>query len=193
MRRVLAVARLAQGRHGEAASLARGMVEDPEHTVFSRHLLVRTALDTQDKAGALNALTELAEVDLETARRIAVAVALTFPDVDVELPHSLPGRDATGRPTGDVISKQDAGLIGLTVWPNPATGSATVRLSVPEGDAVRLSVHDALGREVAVLARAATASAEHTLDASRLAPGVYLVRAVASGTAVGTAQIVVAR
>ena len=78
--------------------------------------------------------------------------------------------------------------------PNPAATAARVTLAVPTAGGVRLSVHDALGREVAVLADGPLAAGTHRfdLDASALAPGLYVVRATtASGAA--TQRLTVAR
>ncbi|MEM0964309.1 MAG: choice-of-anchor Q domain-containing protein [Bacteroidota bacterium] len=63
--------------------------------------------------------------------------------------------------------------------PNPAAGPVDLIYELrAASESARLAVYDALGREVAVLAsgprQAGTYRAE--LDASRLAPGVYLVR-----------------
>lgn len=59
---------------------------------------------------------------------------------------------------------------------NPVRGVARVRLVQPEPAAVRASVVDVLGREVAVLAEGTRAvESEATFDASALAPGVYHV------------------
>ena len=69
----------------------------------------------------------------------------------------------------------------LRVEPNPASGAARVRLTLASAETeVRVSVFDARGREVAVVASGALASGEHALavDTSALASGVYVVRAV---------------
>ncbi|HLT48716.1 MAG TPA: T9SS type A sorting domain-containing protein [Rubricoccaceae bacterium] len=62
--------------------------------------------------------------------------------------------------------------------PNPFTDRLAVRFSVPEPIAVRLSVYDVLGREVAVLVDGERGPGEHeaALDTSSLPAGVYLVR-----------------
>ncbi|MEM1043886.1 MAG: T9SS type A sorting domain-containing protein [Bacteroidota bacterium] len=64
-------------------------------------------------------------------------------------------------------------------FPNPFGASASLTLRVPEdAGPARLSVLDALGREVAVLADGVLPPGERsfTLDGSGLASGVYLVR-----------------
>jgi hypothetical protein len=61
--------------------------------------------------------------------------------------------------------------------PNPTTARAALSLSVDAPQHVRATVYDALGRAVAVVLDAeVAASAEVSVDASGLAPGVYVVR-----------------
>ena len=67
-------------------------------------------------------------------------------------------------------------------FPNPFTETATVRFSVPEAAPVRLSVYDALGREVAVAFEGTAEAGEHTVTlGGDLSPGLYLVRFDAPG------------
>ena len=79
-------------------------------------------------------------------------------------------------------------------FPNPAFGRVAVRYDVPEAEAVRVAVYDALGREVAVLADGPHAiGAFHAdLDTRALSPGVYVVR-MEAGAFVATRSVVVAR
>lgn len=64
------------------------------------------------------------------------------------------------------------------VRPNPLGRRGTVAVRLAEAGAARLSLFDALGREVAVLADGAMAEGRHeiALDPAGLAPGVYVVR-----------------
>ena len=76
---------------------------------------------------------------------------------------------------------------------NPIRGAALVTFGAERAGAVRLAVYDALGREVAVLASgdapAGTRSAQ--LDATALAPGVYVLRLeTAAGIATRTVTVV---
>jgi choice-of-anchor B domain-containing protein len=82
----------------------------------------------------------------------------------------------------------------LTAAPNPVRGTGTLRFALPGAAEVRLSVYDALGREVAVLAEGARGAGPHeaALDVAALPPGVYLARLVASGRST-TARLTVAR
>lgn len=63
-------------------------------------------------------------------------------------------------------------------YPNPFNPSATLRFEVPEAAHVRLTVHDALGREVAVLVNGPVEAGSHTarFEAGALPSGVYLAR-----------------
>lgn len=66
----------------------------------------------------------------------------------------------------------------LQSYPNPFNPSAKVRFSVPERSDVKLTLHDILGREIAVLFNDVMNSGtkEVEVDGSNLASGVYLVR-----------------
>ena len=75
--------------------------------------------------------------------------------------------------------------------PNPSRGGATVAFTA-SGGAVRLSVVDMLGREVAVLAEGELAAGAHAARVPRLASGVYVVRLV-SGREAHAERFTVAR
>lgn len=66
----------------------------------------------------------------------------------------------------------------LDVAPNPTTGRARIAWQQEAAYPVRVAVHDALGREVAVLARGARTAGRHevTWETDGLAAGLYLVR-----------------
>jgi hypothetical protein len=68
-------------------------------------------------------------------------------------------------------------------YPNPFNPSTAIGFQLPVFGQVRLSVHDALGREVAVLADGVMPAGRHsvTWDARNQASGVYLVRMSAAG------------
>lgn len=80
------------------------------------------------------------------------------------------------------------------VWPLPAAAAATVAYRLATGGSVRVTVLDALGREVAVVSEGERPAGAHTarLDVSRLAPGVYAVRVASAGGA-ATGRLVVIR
>ncbi len=85
-----------------------------------------------------------------------------------------------------------ARLVGA--FPNPADATARVRFELDAPSDARVSLFDALGREVAVLASGARAAGLHDvdLDARGLAAGVYVLRLVADD-AVATMRLSVAR
>ena len=68
-------------------------------------------------------------------------------------------------------------------FPNPFTEQTTIRYELPEPMRVRMTVYDALGREIAVLAdgEQQAGSYEVVFDGADLAPGTYVVRFEAAG------------
>ena len=84
--------------------------------------------------------------------------------------------------------------LGVAVAPNPVAGTGTVTFGLAEGGDARVSLYDALGREVAVLAEGPRGSGRHTvgLSASALPAGVYVVRVVTAGEA-HTARLTVVK
>ena len=91
-----------------------------------------------------------------------------------------------GLPDADAFALSDPA-------PNPARGRTSVTLAMAHAGNVRVSVVDALGREVAVMHDGRLAAGRHrvALDAADLAAGVYAVRAEASGTVRSTRMVVV--
>ena len=79
-------------------------------------------------------------------------------------------------------------------FPNPAPSASTVVVRLDAPAEVEVAVYDALGRRVAVAASGAFAAGDHPVrvDASALAPGVYVVRLATDG-AVRSQRLVVAR
>lgn len=79
-------------------------------------------------------------------------------------------------------------------WPSPATGGETwCRIRIEESGAVRLTLHDLRGREVAKIADAThMETGEHVFSfrTSTLAPGAYFLR-LFSGETVETTRIIV--
>ena len=67
--------------------------------------------------------------------------------------------------------------VGVSVWPNPSGGAVTVGLSLAAPQAVRVSVVDALGREVAVAFEGAASDGERlAVDTEGWPAGAYSVR-----------------
>ena len=81
-----------------------------------------------------------------------------------------------------------------SAYPNPATNSLTLPYVLTSPSAVELSVYDVLGRRVLelVTARQPEGSHEARLDASALAPGVYVVQ-LRAGDQTRTTRITVVR
>lgn len=113
------------------------------------------------------------------------ALASADPANDLSLP-------ATGVGT-DGVAEASAFALDAPV-PSPARGAASVRFVLARPGKARLNVFDLLGREVAVLhdGPAVAGATVARIDASALAPGVYVVRLVANGSR-RTQRLVVAR
>jgi hypothetical protein len=77
-----------------------------------------------------------------------------------------------------------ARALALSVYPNPATTSATVETAQP----TRISLLDLTGR---VVQTASPAQRRHTVNLAGLAPGVYLVRAVGNDGAAAVQRLLV--
>ena len=79
-------------------------------------------------------------------------------------------------------------------YPNPARGDVTVAFKLGRSGKVTLAVYDLLGRQVEVVTDGPRAAGDHevTLEASSLAPGLYLVHLTA-GDNVFTQRLTVLR
>ena len=98
--------------------------------------------------------------------------------------------------TGAVSSEPGAEAPGvwLAAWPNPAAGALTVQYQLPAPGEPRITVHDALGREVVTAASGTRGAGEHeaSVDTNGWTPGVYVVRLTA-GDAVATRTVTIVR
>ena len=133
---------------------------------------------------------EQAEVDAtaseggEPLARLVFAIAPEAP-VGEAVDLVLEVRDATGAAVGlktirVVVSPPEAVALEAP-RPNPSRGGARAPFVLPAESAVRLSVLDMLGREVAVLVDGARAAGRHEARVPRLASGVYVVRLLVDG------------
>ncbi|MEO0559375.1 MAG: T9SS type A sorting domain-containing protein, partial [Bacteroidota bacterium] len=88
-------------------------------------------------------------------------------------------------PVSEEAPAEPVAEVGLRVYPNPTRSASSVQVDLPEPARIRLSVYDALGREVAVALDADRPAGRHTvaLAVDGLATGVYVVRLVADGAA----------
>ncbi len=75
----------------------------------------------------------------------------------------------------------------ISVSPNPFNAATTITLTLPKLAHTQVTVYNALGREVAVLADGPLPVGSHTftLDASNMASGLYFVRATVRETRLG--------
>ncbi len=82
-------------------------------------------------------------------------------------------------------------VVSLATYPNPATGAATVVLTLPREAEVRLTVYDVLGRRVASLAEGRFEAGTHRVrfGGRGLPSGLYLVRATFT-TKAGTTRTI---
>ena len=83
------------------------------------------------------------------------------------------------RRIGDLVVAPPSQRVRLSPpQPNPFTTRAVVRYAMPVGTRLRATLHDVLGRRVAVLADGPTPTPEGEIavDGAGLAPGVYRVR-----------------
>jgi hypothetical protein len=79
--------------------------------------------------------------------------------------------------------------LSLSVRPNPSDGRVTVAIVADAPETVRVSVLDALGREVAVIYDGAVSDRlALPVETADLSPGVYVVRASVAGRAAATAR-----
>jgi len=85
--------------------------------------------------------------------------------------------------SGSAIDKDNGsiqmnGFLLEPIYPNPFNQSTIIQFTLPEASQVQLSVHDVLGREIALLANSIYPSGIHSLrwDAEELPSGIYVVR-----------------
>ena len=196
-RRALVVAHAAAGRTAEAEALALGLTAEPAHAAFGHRMRVGWAVARRDTSETLSRLSAFAssvsEADTVAVEALASSVALVaavLPEADLSGIAGAPlGRGVAGRTDADASKQSDAAVTaarglasdavdGVEVYPNPASGAASVRVSVAEAAAdAAVSVYDALGRRVALLHDGPLAAGAHALafEASTLPAGVYVV------------------
>ena len=170
--------RLANGAGAQAYDLALVSTAGGVETFAARAIEIGAgAVHTvRPDWAALDADALLIDVDDDgdgTVDRTITIVRATPAEDGLE---ALPARVALGAP-----------------FPNPARGTATVVVEVPEAGAVRLSVYDALGREVVTAFDGPMSAGRHAvaLDVARLPAGVYVARLTAArGAAVQRMTVV---
>ncbi len=198
-RRALSVAYAVTARPADADAVAAGLTvaqAGTDHATFAHGLRVRLGVEADSLEMALDRLSALAATVVATdtfavdtyASSLAL-VAASFPTADLSaLTGGAAGRGTSstsmsraGTASGaDASARQggDAFVDDVAVFPNPAAGRGTVRLSVatPAASATA-TVYDALGRRVAVLHDGPLTAGPHdfAFDTAALAPGVYVV------------------
>jgi photosystem II stability/assembly factor-like uncharacterized protein len=92
------------------------------------------------------------------------------------------GRGTWIADTGE-ITPQPSGFALHDAYPNPFNPSTSIRVSLPEVTMLTVTVYNALGQQVAVLANGVYPSGNHNLilDGSDLASGIYFVHASVPG------------
>ncbi len=91
-------------------------------------------------------------------------------------------------------AQPDAFALGQN-YPNPFVASTSIPYSLDRAADVRLTIFDAAGREVAVVAEGSRSAGEHTavFDATVLASGTYVYRLDADGGTVETRRMTVVK
>lgn len=83
-----------------------------------------------------------------------------------------------------------AGALAVAAFPNPSAGPLTVAVDSPAAANITLEAFDALGRRVWLETAVLDVGRERVdIDASRWAPGLYVIRALADGSAVTTIAV----
>ncbi len=148
-------------------------------TALQRFAIRSGGVPTLNALSALNAvLPENARVRLPTVAPGCSFAGAFFGKDDAPL--STVAYDA--RIDDDLFAAEAPTATSLVgVYPNPARSRATVAFDLDARQTVRVTVHDALGREVARLADGLLDIGAHRLDldGTDLASGVYLVRVAA--------------
>ncbi len=104
---------------------------------------------------------------------------------------SLLWRTVDPLPVADEGAPADTDALGVTVYPNPTSEKAAVRVMLPAPGTIRVEVFDAAGRQMASLYDGdAVGGTTMDLDTSGLAAGVYRVVVTAGGRRVSAALTV---
>jgi xylan 1,4-beta-xylosidase len=94
----------------------------------------------------------------------------------------------------NTISESAKTIELFPAYPNPFNPATQIRFSIPESGSVQLTVHDILGREVAILVNGTLPAGEHqaTFDATNLSSGIYLYR-LQAGNQILTGKLMLVR
>jgi hypothetical protein len=133
----------------------------------------RTPLALLDDEGVELRVMAVPKPESEMRIRLSAPARITHADIDATVVGDvlILGRASDDQPTSIAV---------LQAWPNPFNPITTIGFVAEAQDLapLRITVHDVLGRQVAVLVDAVMEPGEHsvTFDATNLASGVYLVR-----------------
>jgi uncharacterized repeat protein (TIGR01451 family) len=159
---------------GTQVDLYRDMDEDGRVST-SDMLVATTTADHEGQATFAMAATGAFVVAVENAGSpVTLAAEINGFGMNVETTASGSMTTTANESEGDLPN--GFGLSGN--YPNPFNPQTTVRFETPESGRVRLSVHDVLGREVAVLVDGVIGAGSHdvTFDAADLPSGTYMAR-----------------
>ncbi len=177
-----------RGERSDALAAATALVDEGGETeVYGRIARAHLLHDLGDTRGAeadAAAVTRLAP-DSREARLVLEALGLSAQDGAQGLQAEMAGKSA--------MQEEPTHSLGAP-YPNPSQGGVRIPFSLSDDGTVSLSVYDALGREVSVLARGAYDAGRHSARLrSGLAPGVYLVRLRVDGQAPQVERFTVTR
>lgn len=186
----VAISALASQPDGKLLVLGRVGMFDPSSLVA--RVLPNGSLDSSFGADGVASLFDSAwNMTLDADGRIVVAGS--FYDPEGELTASYVIRLMNDLTVENEPSGQPERLTLSTPAPNPASAQTTLTYTLAELSTVRLALYDILGREVAVVVEGTKPAGQHeaALDASRLAPGLYVARLTAGGEVVARRLTVV--
>lgn len=132
-----------------------------------------------------NANTSLYTVDLMSGAATLVGA----------IGNGIAARDIAIGGSGGVTTPVRAAQVatGLTLYPNPVAGEATVNFMLPRAGQAELTVTDALGRTVRRVQSGALSGGSHAVrwQPGTLTAGLYFVRLTLDGQSAGTQRVVV--
>ena len=104
----------------------------------------------------------------------------------------IPASITKGNPVNEI--NKDALQYPLTVFPNPASGNATISFSLPQQEKVSIKIFDSNGRLISTIADRNFAAGEHQLkwESAKFNSGTYVVR-LQSQTTIQTKKLVVVK
>lgn len=166
----------------EASTPYRDGRKKLSHAAFGQLVRSQMAVEERDEATALDALAELAVLDVYQAEAEAAGLEIVFPEADVR------GTVARTRQRADMdfaraeLVSSEA-VTRLQVAPNPSAGQIRLSVDLAEASKVEVAVYDALGRRVATAMQGGLneGQSEVDVDLSTLPVGIYIARLRVAG------------